>query len=677
MAKKKIDGGEGMASQAAPPDTVIVDEAGPVFEQESLMPPEELARFTAYIKGELETERDSEDRSKLLEKLKKWKRQATARPEQEIKDEPFPKSTNMAPPLAMSKINTIFGKTLAGFSLKRPFWDCMTNNRSLRLEAAAFARLMNAYANDPFSMNFKPTLRKMLYKTTRDGFQFYELSWANDTVTVIGEDRTRTETVVRSGPEVIAYPLEDVLINSTWTDIQKAPWIALGFTMTWPELMDKVASGRFSADAVEAVKPFRRSAVRPSEQSELDTRGLTSTPSDSDDVTATYDLWRFYAKWIIDGKPVDLVGVIHLESGQILYVETNKVGWRMVGKIGYFAIDESIYDIGVGHQCELLQEEVEMLHNLGGDAMKWNFLGMFKARNDAGIDTKTPAYPGRIWTLDNLDDLKEMKFEFDLTAPMARENLAMRYADMATGANQALSGQADSTLKSGGGAQAQQILMQSASTILDAEFDTMDESFGELGQLLAILIVKNAPFVPLETLVSAEDAALLKQFFETYSAADVVSQFRFVVKTTDIQRSETTKKETLALFSQLYTAYVNEVLALMGQKIQVAQNPALAAQAASILAFIDRAIAGKTELMKQIADFMHVGDVEKFFGEDEDGQGTGSSGSGTPVQMGPETQAGGAAGGGLPPGGPGSAGGSVPVGGGSVSGQAGGDQGAY
>lgn len=641
---------------------LIVDETKPLFQEQTLLSGDELESFRGYIKAEIEEARESESRSVLLESIKKWRRQALARPERAVKDEPFPKSTNLAPPLTQSKVNTIFGKTLAGFSLKRPFWDCITNDSALKAEAAAFGRLLNSYANDPFSMNFKPVLRKMLYRTVRDGFMFYEVAWANETVSVIDETGAMRETTVRSGPEVRTYRPEDVLTNQTWTDLQKAPWVALGFTMTWAEIMDQVAIGRFSAEAAEDMKPFRKADLSEAEADEQAVHGVDQDPSGSAEITASYDLWRFYAKWIIDGQAVDLVGVIHLGSGAILYVEPNRVGWRMVGKIGYFAIDDSLYDVGVGHQCELLQEEVEMLHNLGGDAMKWSMLGAFKAKKDAGIDTKTPIYPGRVIMVDDMNDFQEIRFQFDIGPVIAKEEIAMRYADMATGANQALSGQADSTLKSGGGAMAQQVLMQSASTILDAEFDTMDESFGELGRLLAILVIKNASFVPLESLVSPADAQILGAFFSAYTAADVVSKFRFVVRTTDIQRSETTKKETLALFSQLYSQYVQEVLGLMAQQIQIqaAPNPATA----PISAFLAKAISGKTELMKQIADFMHVGDVGKYFTEEvpDDGSRTGTV-PGAQGPMGPYGQAGAPAGQGLPAGpagGPEGAGSMVP-----------------
>lgn len=601
--------------------------------------------FTQYIIGEIQAELESGSRKAYLDAIAKWRRQRRARPEQEIKSEPFPVSTNLAPPLTQSKVNTIFGKTLAGFSLKRPLWGCDTNDPMLKAEADAFARLLNAYAQDQFSLNLKPVLRKALYNTISLGTQFYELGWALETVTV-GDSAGGTQSaVVRSGPVARLYKLEDVIINQTWTDLQKAPWVALRFTMTLAELLDGIASGRYDPETVEAMKSMAKSEPTEAEAQVMTLNGIEAAPATTYDITKTFDVFKFYARWL-DGDTVrDYVGVAHLDSGRLLYVEPNPIGWRIVGRIGYFEDEDSLYSIGVCHQCEYLQEEVEMLHNLAGDAMKWSSLGMFKARKDAGIRSGERIYPGKIWLLDNLDDLKEMRFAFDMSPAMVQEANVLRYADMATGANQAMSGQADTTLKSGGGSQAQQILMQASSTILDAEFDTLDEAIGEMGKLLAILVITNKDYVPLDTLVNAEDADTLRNFFALYSTADVVAKFRFSVKTTDIQRNDTTKRETLALFSQLYNAYIGETLQLMAQ---TADPKAQAIP--GFLPFVQTAIAGKTQLIKEIADFLHVGDLDRYFPKELTNDGTNQGpGGGLNGAMAPGTGTSENAGGGLPP----------------------------
>ena len=624
-------------------ETEIVEE---VFKESEVFGEAEKTVFAEFVCGEIAAEEASDSRTGFLQKLRKWRRQRIARPEQEIKTEPFPKSTNLAPPLTMSKVNTVFGKSLAGYTLKRPFWACDTNNPQMKLEADAFGRLLNAYAADPFSLNLKPVIRKALYETISLGNQFYEAGWVHDTVMIENADGTKRETVLRSGPEIRLFNTEDIVVNQSWTDLQKAPWLALRFQLTWSEVLNFRDIGRYNADAVEKLRAFRKTTMTEAELEQAEHMGLRPQPSSTNDLTATFDLHKFYAKWLVGDSVVDLVGIAHVESKTLLYVEPNKLGWRLVGKIGYFSMPDSIFDIGVCHQCEFLQEEVEMLHNFGGDAMKWSMLGTYKAKKDAGISHKEAIYPGKIFMVESMDDFQEMRFDVDLSPAIAKENIVMRYADMATGANQAMSGQADQTLKSGGGAMAQQVLAQSSATILDAEFDTMDEHFSEMAKFVAILVMKNSAFVPLETLVSPEDAQVLQGFFSQYSEADLVSSFRFTVKTTDIQRSESAKKESLALFSQLYSGYVTEILNLMAQQMQMQQVPQMAM-------FIARAISGKTDLMRQIADYLHVGiDPEKYFVVEgaNDAGSTENAGLGIGGQMGAGLEPGIQAGAGLPTG---------------------------
>lgn len=604
----------------------------------------DFEEFKEFIVGQIKGELDSSSREGQIEKLKKWRRQRMARPEKEIKDYPFPKSTNLAPPLTQSKINTVYGKTLAGFSLKRPFWDCITNNSALKAQAGAFGRLLNAYANDPFSLNLKTVIRPLLYEAESLGFEFYDIIWANENTVVVDDAGVVKKVMTRSGPQIRTYMAEDVVINATWTDIQKAPFVALGFDMSWADILNAVDSGYYDREAVERIKYSPKTSVDDSTKEIQKSVGTDAEPSTSALITSSFKLYRFYSKWLVNNMVMDLVGVVHIDTGEILRLEINKLGWRLVGKIGYFEVPGTIFDIGICHQCEYLQDEVEMLHNYSGDAMKWGMLGMYKALKDSGISSNEQVYPGKIFLLDNMGDLQEMKFQIDIGPALARENMTMRYADMATGANQALSGQADSTLKSGGGSQAQQVLMQASSTIIDAEFDTLDEGMAEMGRLISVLLMRNSRFISLDSLVDADDAALLTEFFRSYTEADIVSQFRFVVRTTDIERSDATKKETLALFSQIYSGHIAETTQMLTQYVQIQAQAAQAGQGMqnpmmAVAEFLKKAINGKNDLMRQMADFMHTGiDIDKYFPKEVISEGgLSGTGEGTNGPMGPET----------------------------------------
>ena len=75
----------------------------------------------SFLSQELRDTLDGKDRSEFLERLKKWRRQRGARPASETKDYPFPSSANTSPPLTLTRVNTIYARLMANYSVKRPF----------------------------------------------------------------------------------------------------------------------------------------------------------------------------------------------------------------------------------------------------------------------------------------------------------------------------------------------------------------------------------------------------------------------------------------------------------------------------------------------------------------------------------------------------------------------------
>lgn len=565
------------------------------------------AAFNAYLQKEMQSVAEGEDTADLNETLKKWRRQRMARPENKIKNYPFPNSANVSPPITAQKVNTIYAKALANFSTKRPFWSGETSDAMYRPHVEALAKYMNLISASPFDLNLDSINRVMLYEIISLGTEFYEVSWDYEQVTYMKDVAGSQEPayrVLHNGPRVTPIAIEDLLTRPYWTNPQKAPWIARRFRLTRGELLERKASGRYDPDACDKITGGI-SELTDHEQQENEIQGINTKPVADYPETELYDLYAFHAFWDVneDGVLEDIKGVIELSTGTILRVEMNNLGVRLIGRIPYQEIPGQLLGVGVCHACEYLQDEAETLHNQRLDNLKWSMLNMFKAKKGGGIKVDEQAYPGKIWFVNENDDFMPMFFP-DLSASSYQAEMLVRdYADRITGANDPMSGFADQTLKSGGGAQAQMTMMQQASSILNAQLDTMEEYYSEMGRMIAILLAANVDLVDF-SIISEEDALLVKEIL-SIPIEELPSKIKFRVETTDAARSEASKKENYAAFMMMYNQYAETIMkyAMAGANPQM--PPALQIMTGKF-------IVGQTEIMRKMIDFLKIGDPEKY-----------------------------------------------------------------
>lgn len=584
-------------------DTPETQQSQGIFADESLQ-----STFAGYLQKEIQSVVDGEDTAEFMESVRKWKRQRLARPETKTKNYPFPNSANVTPPITAQKVNTIYSKALANFSTKRPFWSGETSDPMYRPHVEALARYMNVISASPFDLNLESVNRRLLYDCISLGTQFYEVSWDYEQVTYLkdagpGNPGTPAYRVLHNGPRVTTIPLEDFITRPYWTDLQKAPWLARRFRLTKAELMERKASGRYVN--VDLMMGSPTSELTDAEVSDNEMLGINTAPVADFPETEFFDLYSFHAFYDVnaDGVLEDVKGVIHLPTATLLRIEMNNLGVRLIGRIPYQEIPGQLYGVGVCHATEYLQDEAETLHNLRLDNLKWSMLNMFVTRKGSGVKPDEAVYPGKIWSVDQMDDFRAIAFP-DLSGSSYQAEMLVRdYADRITGANDPMSGFADQTLKSGGGAQAQMVMMQQASSILNAQLDTMEEYYSEMGRMIAILLAANVDIVDF-AVVSEDDAALIKELL-TVPAEDLPTKVKFRVETTDAARSEAAKRENYVAFAGMYDQYAQ----IMGSMASMAMNPQVPPVAQMMF---QKFMVGKTKIMEKLVEFLKLGDPEEF-----------------------------------------------------------------
>lgn len=599
-----------MSDAARNPDIIIEDTPEQVRSQAIFASEQDQEVFKAYLQKEIKAVVDGEETAEFLETLRKWRRQRVARPETKVKNYPFPNSANVSPPITAQKVNTIYSKAKANFSAKRPFWSGDSSNSVYKKHADALAHFMNEMSASPFELNLDDVNAELLYDCVSLGTIFYEVAWDYEQITYMktGADGVSSEPayrVLHNGPKIIPIAIEDFITRPNWVNLQRAPWIARRFRLTRAELAERKASGRYQNVDLVLGSPTKEFTDREVEENER--QGIRTTPAQDFPETEFYDLYSFHAFWDVNGDGIyeDVKGVIEIDTGVLLRTEINNLGLRLIGRVPYQAIPGLLYGIGVCHMAEYLQDEGEMLHNQRLDNIKWAMLNMFKARRGSGIDPKERVEPGKIWFVDQPDDFQAFTFPDLSGSSYQAEMLVNEYADRITGANDAMAGFADDTLKSGGGAQAQMMMVQQASTILGSQLETMERYYAEMGRMIAVLLAVNVDLLDFSN-VSEEEQSLIRELLSV-PVEQLPMNLRFRVNATDAARSEVTKRDNFAAFTGVYDQYTQVV----GQLSQVAfaQPGSIPPQMAMLAT---KFIVGRTKIMSKLIDFLKIGDPKEY-----------------------------------------------------------------
>ena len=587
---------------------------------------EQRKYVSSFLRGEINDVIDGTEREGFLKKIQKWRRMARVEPEQAEKSYPWQKASNVVTPLMAQKVNVVFAKLIAMFSTKRPFWDIDVDDQALLPIANALGRYFNYLSTAPFHLNLDGVNRSMFYDLVLLGTQVVKVPWLYEEwqVKTAEGDATR---VMHNGPSVVAVRLEDFLMRSYYDDLQRAPWVGNLVWLTEAELKQRQAMGIYTD--VESILGAFETELEDNWADELERRGLSSTLQTGNAETRLFPIFEGYVYFDADkdGIPEDIKVWMEPSTGTILRTEHNLLGVRDYSVLTYFKVPRQLYGVGIGHLLEGLQDEADFYHNHRADNLHMSLLPMFKRRRGSMQVKKDDLHPGKIIDLDDPNDLVSFVVP-DLTGSTYQAEMLVRdYADRVSGANDPMSGYADPVMKSGADVSSTMFLAQQGSSILNAIYEGIENSYGEIGQLILIQLVANKDRVDL-TVVSPEDASLIQQVL-MLPLETLPTTFRFKVKTTDLDRTEEAKQQQLQQATQLYTLYGQQMM----QLLPLMNNPQVPPH---VQQFAMQLFVGGTRFTKQLMRAYRIEGVDGMFPDmgGDNGNGQQPDGGGGAAQLG-------------------------------------------
>lgn len=380
------------------------------------------------------------ERSGWVNDLRRYQKDYWASPNVKEKVYPFVGASNLVIPLTAIVTEAVHARVMQRlFSLDHlvsckfndPFWS----KYDRPIERCLDWQLMDQMKiRDQFE-NVVLEIIKLGTGVMKDGYRRVE-----KTVVIDGEPTT---TVQYAGPWVEPVPVANFLMPFTSQDPQTSDWVGEEHTDNQYQFLLNEQTGLFRPGSYQALTTWFTATSQVNLSSQPYTQELDVLENQQPVWPSRIGWYEIYMPWGSDderlaGKKKEIVVLYHYDSNSILSIRDN---WNPDGRrpyeVGvYMKVENRWAGIGVAKQSEQFQREVTVQHRQRLDAGTLANANMLKVKKLSGVSPNEPVFPGKLWFVDEMDDV--MPFQLGGTYPAASNNeqQTLYYAQQRSGINE-------------------------------------------------------------------------------------------------------------------------------------------------------------------------------------------------------------------------------------------------
>ena len=341
------------------------------------------------------------------------------------------------------------------------------------------------------------------------------------------------------------------------TDVQAMPFVGRQFPWTWQDVLEMQASGYLDGDAVASI-----AGQGTSQNSSGGAVHAAYQTHDCDMIYFDYPLFN-------DGLPVALVAYRHTARGVLLGLRYSYIpkGVRPIFIYNFDRNPDPTSPEGQG-VCEKLagvQEETDLIHNLGIESAKRAIAHVIVLREGSGADDDfggdVPILPGDHITTERPDeDFKAVALGSSegMQAALAQEGNALRYVMRLLGLDESALGNVESGKR------------VPASLGLEIKKDSRvitSHAIANFGEVMTEAVYLTLSLwklrLPEDTMIAAlgpEGARVLKDSVFSTSDIDVRNRFIINFNATDAAATEESRKQQLLVIGQYLQAFYDRII---------------------------------------------------------------------------------------------------------------------
>jgi hypothetical protein len=531
-------------------------------------------------------------RSQQIEsKYKKWMDNYSGKPLEEVRTTPWYRASNFVPQLIRMHTDIMTARMTGIIFGTKPFWKLSSVLDAVPRQILEIFGSWLEFETSGQRMNFYPAIRSGIYRGFKTGTNVYKTCWIDAPThgyKVVSSAGTELAGYLPTQgaptrPQGKAQGIQSRVISKEGMKLYPVPFEDFfPFPITcedMEQLQIKFHRLRFTKEQVELRKTKGLWAAGPA-QLMLDTNGdykqdqARRSQAEEAGITLTKDVvmpftaieaWLSYP--MLDGFNYKLCAVFNpfvdeAEQGLLrLYFNPDSRGEEPFVVQRPQPREDFFYGYSFPEMLEQSQEEQAQIHNSRRDSNTIVNIPGWKKKRLA--DVPNPAsewYPGKVFEVENMDDLEPIQFGGSYNSMIEEENFLLGLVNQYTGIGSALQASGNGITDGKRGvysAQGTMAMLQAGNDRPDMYLKEYRECFHQIGKLV-YRANKNWRTTPLPFQLWGANGAVLAQVFQFPEPPDY-DPIYFSIGASDGSANKEVDRTNLLLMANTMAGYYNQL----------------------------------------------------------------------------------------------------------------------
>jgi hypothetical protein len=387
------------------------------------------------------------ERDDFVNKLIRYQKEYWAEPKSKIKTFPFTGAASIVIPLTAIAVEAIHSRTMTTmFGLEDQVVSVKAKNKQWADYAVPFERFFNHELLNIIDI-YRP-LNDINLEITKLGTGVSKCSYERvlrHGVRIRDGEEESFQVVVRDGASVYATPLGKFLMRFDEHDVATSQWCGEEHNDTIDDIEKKEKAGMFLPGTTDKLWAWVTRSVAGTVGVERKTQRAQELLEGRTPVWPKYIDWNeIWMNFDVNGSGEQREIVVCYHRGARLFMSIRN-NWhhdlrRPYDTEVYFPVEHRWTGIGICKQNDQFQHEITTQHRQRLDNATIANMRMVKINKSSGYGPGEPISVGKIWLVDNKDDVESFQMGEIYNSAFQNEQATVIYSQQRTGVNEVTMG---------------------------------------------------------------------------------------------------------------------------------------------------------------------------------------------------------------------------------------------
>jgi hypothetical protein len=412
----------------------------PDYPRELTLSADETLRLTSYLDTELRNH--DMERTGFVDDLVRAQKDYWAKPPVEKVTFPFSGAATLIIPLTAIAVEAVHSRTMTRLFGLPQFVSAKAKGDAYGDIVRPIEQFMDHELLH--SMKLRDVIENPILEIEKFGIGIGKSGYEkiNKTAVRTAPDGSEEEFTVpiKNGACIDGVQANRFIMPYYSVDPQTAPWVGEYHTKTPFEVLGMENSGFFKKGTFKTLEDWVSRTIDGQDGERRYEREMQKMENRQAVWPKQLDWAEVWLEWDVDGSgfPKEIVVHYHRASNTIMSMRYN---WhsdlhRPYRYGNYFKLEYRWHGIGICKQNEAFQKEITTLHRQRLDNGTLANVRMLKVKRLSGYGPKEPIFPGKIWFVEDKDDIDVMQMGEIYPSGYNNETSTLVYSQQRTGVNE-------------------------------------------------------------------------------------------------------------------------------------------------------------------------------------------------------------------------------------------------